>query len=139
MAQVRTLDTAAADFDDAFDALVARLDEADEEVERRVREIISRVRREGDAALLDLTRRLDGVDVADAAALEVPAARLDAALAATPAPRREALESAVARVRRYHERQRQESWRYEDQDGVLLGQQVTPLDRAGLYVPGRRR
>jgi histidinol dehydrogenase len=136
MAQVRTLDTGAADFDDAFDALVARLEEADEEVERRVREIISRVRREGDAALLDLTRRLDGVDVADAAALEVPATRLEAALAATPTPRREALEAAVARVQCYHERQRQESWRYEDQDGVLLGQQVTPLDRAGLYVPG---
>jgi histidinol dehydrogenase len=136
MVQVRTLDTAAGDFEAEFDALIARLEEAEETVEQRVRAIIARVRREGDAALLDLTRRLDGLDVVDAAALEVPAARLDAALAATPAPRREALEVAVARVRRYHERQRQESWRYEDEDGVLLGQQVTPLDRAGLYVPG---
>ena len=136
MVTLRTLDSAAAGFEADFDALIARLDEADETVERGVREIIARVRRDGDAALLELTARFDGLHAASAAELEVPAARLDAALHAVPAARRAALEQAVARVRRYHERQRQESWRFEDEDGVLLGQQVTPLDRAGLYVPG---
>ncbi len=136
MVRVRTLDSAAMDFEERFRGLVAQLDDADAAVESQVREIIARVRQEGDAALLDLTRRLDGLDVAAAAELEVPARRLDTALAAVPRARREALEQAVERVRRYHERQRQVSWSYEDSDGVLLGQQVTPLDRAGLYVPG---
>jgi len=136
MVTVRTLDTAAAGFDADFDALIARLDEADDAVERGVREIIDRVRRDGDAAVLELTARFDAREVAYAADLEVPAARLDAALAAIAPAQRTALEQAVARVRRYHERQRQSSWRFEDEDGVLLGQQVTSLDRAGLYVPG---
>ncbi len=136
MVRVRTLDSAAGDFEERFGALVAQHEDVDARIEARVREIIARVRTEGDAALVELTRRFDALDVSCAAQLEVAPARLDAALAAIPGARREALEEAVARVRRYHQRQRQESWSYEDSDGVLLGQQVTALDRAGLYVPG---
>jgi len=136
MVQVRILDSTQLGFERHFASLLAGIEEADREVEEQVRAILARVRTEGDAALLDLTARLDRLEVADAGALELAPERLDAALAAIPGPRRAAMEEAIARVRRYHERQRQESWRYLDDDGVLLGQQVTALDRAGLYVPG---
>ncbi len=68
--------------------------------------------------------------------LEIPGARLEAALAEIDGGQRQALELAAERVRRYHEHQKQESWSYTEADGTLLGQQVTPLDRVGLYVPG---
>jgi histidinol dehydrogenase len=126
----------APDFEAGFAALVAQIEELDAGVEARVRDILARVRAEGDTALLEFTRRFDRREVRSAAELEVGRARLDAALAAIPAARRRALDEAATRVRRYHEHQRQESWRYVDEDGVVLGQQVTPLDRAGLYVPG---
>jgi histidinol dehydrogenase len=133
---VRTLDSTTAGFDEVFDALLATIGEAGRDVERRVAEILDRVRREGDAALLELTARFDGLDLGSGADLEVPRARLEAALESIPRARRDALETAVSRVRRYHEHQRQESWSFEDEDGVFLGQQITALDRAGLYVPG---
>jgi histidinol dehydrogenase len=136
MVRIRSLRSDAPDFEAGFAALVAQMEELDAGVEARVRDIIARVRAEGDAALLEFTRRFDRREVRSAAELEVGRARLDAALAAIPAERRRALDAAATRVRRYHEHQRQESWRYVDEDGVVLGQQVTPLDRAGLYVPG---
>jgi histidinol dehydrogenase len=136
MVRIRSLRSDAPDFEAGFAALVAQMEELDAGVEARVRDIIARVRAEGDAALLEFTRRFDRREVRSAAELEVGRARLDAALAAIPAARRRALDAAATRVRRYHEHQRQESWRYVDEDGVVLGQQVTPLDRAGLYVPG---
>ena len=136
MARMRTLHSDAPDFEADFAALVAQHEEADAAVEARVREILARVRAEGDAALLEFTRRFDRYEVHSGADLEVPPERLDSALAAIPAARRDALEAAAARVRRYHEHQRQDSWRFVDDDGVMLGQQVTALDRAGLYVPG---
>jgi histidinol dehydrogenase len=136
MVRIRSLRSDAPDFEAGFAALVAQMEELDAGVEARVRDIIARVRAEGDAALLEFTRHFDRREVRSAAELEVGRARLDAALAAIPAERRRALDAAATRVRRYHEHQRQESWRYVDEDGVVLGQQVTPLDRAGLYVPG---
>jgi histidinol dehydrogenase len=136
MVRIRSLRSDAPDFEAGFAALVAQMEELDAGVEARVRDIIARVRAEGDAALLEFTRHFDRREVRSAAELEVGRARLDAALAAIPAARRRALDAAATRVRRYHEHQRQESWRYVDEDGVVLGQQVTPLDRAGLYVPG---
>jgi histidinol dehydrogenase len=136
MVRMRTLHSDAHDFEADFAALVAQVEQADAGVEARVRDILARVRTEGDAALLEFTRRFDRREIHAVAELEVAPARLDAALAAIPAVRREALQAAAARVRRYHEHQRQSSWRYVDEDGVLLGQQVTALDRAGLYVPG---
>jgi histidinol dehydrogenase len=136
MVRIRSLRSDAPDFEAGIAALVAQMEELDAGVETRVRDIIARVRAEGDAALLEFTRHFDRREVRSAAELEVGRARLDAALAAIPAARRRALDAAATRVRRYHEHQRQESWRYVDEDGVVLGQQVTPLDRAGLYVPG---
>ena len=136
MSQVRIYDSAAAGFDARFDDLVARIDDAAGDVEARVREIIARVRKDGDAALLELTARFDGVQAEHVRELEVPRARCEQALAAISNERREALRHAAQRVRRYHQHQRQESWSYEDDEGMLLGQQITALDRVGLYVPG---
>jgi histidinol dehydrogenase len=105
-------------------------------VERAVAARLADVRARGDAALAEHTRRLDGVDVDRVTELEIPRAALDSALAALPAETRDALAAAAERIRGYHERQLVGSWQYTEPDGTVLGQQVTPLDRVGLYVPG---
>ncbi|MCH8544337.1 MAG: histidinol dehydrogenase [Alcanivorax sp.] len=130
------LSSTQADFDARLTQLTAWSEERDSEVSARVSEIIRAVREQGDAAVVAYTNRFDRRQVTHIDELIVDQAQLQAALARIPAAQREALEAAAARVRSYHERQRQDSWHYEDADGHLLGQQVTPLDRAGLYVPG---
>jgi histidinol dehydrogenase len=126
--------------DTDFAARLAALTEweagLDAEVEQTVAGILKDVRARGDAALLEYTARFDRLRVASAAELEIPRERMEAALAVIPAAQREALEQAAARVRSYHEHQRQESWQYRDAEGNLLGQQITALDRVGIYVPG---
>lgn len=109
---------------------------ADEAVTITVREILANVRTMGDEALLEYTARFDRLSVSEAAHLELPVSRLQQALAAIPAAQRTALEIAATRIRVYAERQKQESWRFTEADGTVLGQQITPLDRVGLYVPG---
>lgn len=140
--QIRRLSSAEPGFAATLDALLAFEGSTDAAIEQAVADILAAVRKDGDAAVVEFTRRFDHLDVADMAALELPRAELDAALAGLPAEQRAALESAAERVRLYHERQRLESWSYtEDSDamrGTRLGQQVTPLDRVGLYVPGGR-
>ena len=136
MPEIKSLSTTQPDFDAQLAALTALEAAQDEQVERAVAQILDDVRRRGDAAVLDYTARFDRVQAATVAELEIPRAELEAALQRLPAAQREALEQAAERIRRYHERQRQESWTYTEADGTVLGQQVTPLDRAGLYVPG---
>ncbi|MDE2369188.1 MAG: histidinol dehydrogenase [Burkholderiales bacterium] len=136
---IRHLSTADASFEADFERLKHWSAETDAAIETRVAEIIDDVRRRGDAALLELTARFDGVTVASAAALEIGAAELAAALDAITPAQRAALLAAADRVRSYHERQRDaccRSWEYVDADGSQLGQKVTPLDRVGIYVPG---
>ncbi len=133
---VRRLSTAAPDFEAALSRLLAQEGGAAPGVVAAVEEILDRVRREGDGAVLAYTRRFDGVEAASMAALELPSDRLAAARAGIPAAQREALETAAERIARYAERQRLVSWSYREPDGTLLGQQVRPLDRVGLYVPG---
>ena len=134
--KLRLLNSRDADFKLAFDALLDRTQSLDPAVEATVREIVEAVRTRGDAAVLDYTSRFDRREVKHAGALDIPLARLDDARAAIGAAERQALEAAADRIRRYHERQRIESWQYAEADGTLLGQQVTALDRIGLYVPG---
>ena len=124
------------DFPRRFESLLASAVESDPEVEAAVREIIAAVRRDGDSAVLEYTRRFDGVAAGALSDLRVPAAALDAAWNGIGAGERAALTEAAARIRGYHERQRQESWQYLDEDGSVLGQRITPLDRVGVYVPG---
>lgn len=136
MSAPRRLDARRDGFAAELDALLHWDTTDDADVARIVREILDRVRREGDAAVLDLTRRFDRLEAAAMSELEVPQAALRSALEGLPATEREALEFAADRVRSYHEQQRSASWEYEDEHGNRLGQRVTPLDRAGLYVPG---
>lgn len=110
--------------------------ESDEHVARVVREIVADVRQRGDAALVEYTNRFDMRTVERVADLEVSASRVEAAYASLPQGQRQALEKATERIRRYHHRQKQSSWCYEEEDGTVLGQQVTALDKVGLYVPG---
>lgn len=133
---MRRLDTRDTDFVAQVQALVHWDDQVDADVTERVRAILKDVRRRGDAAVLDYTERFDRVRADSVAELEVDQASLQAALARISPATREALEQAAERVRDYHQRQVQPSWQYMDEDGTLLGQQVLPVDRAGLYVPG---
>ncbi len=125
-----------ADFVPRLMALTAWSEERDEEVGERVRGILRDVAGRGDAAVVEYTNRFDRRDVASMAELTVERAQLEAALKRLPADQRQALEAAAERVSDYHARQKQDSWHYRDAHGTLLGQQVTPLDRAGIYVPG---
>ena len=136
MPDLQRLNTADADFWPRLEALTAWEGVADEAINVIVREILAEVRQRGDDALLEYTYRFDRWDAACAADLEVPADRLQEALAALPSARHVALVSAATRIRAYAERQKQESWTFTEADGTVLGQQVTPLDRVGLYVPG---
>jgi histidinol dehydrogenase len=136
MSQLQRLSTAQHDFDRCFSALLAAHEQRDPNVESTVRDIIEDLRVRGDAALLEYTQRFDGFHAANVSELRVDKSRLGAAFDALPATQRDALEFAADRIRSYHQHQYQESWSYREPDGTLLGQQVTPLDRVGVYVPG---
>ena len=133
---IRRLAAAAPDFAEHLDHLLSWEGVSDADINQRVLAIIADVRHQGDAALLEYTRRFDAVEATAMSDLILPRARLEEALTRITPEQRTALEAAAERVRRYHEKQRQESWQYQEADGTVLGQQVTPLDRAGLYVPG---
>jgi histidinol dehydrogenase len=137
-AAIRRMDARAPDFLATLDALLAFESSTDERIEAVVADILQTVRTLGDPAVLDYTRRFDHLEAPSMAALELPRDELKAALDSLSVEQREALRMAADRVRIYHERQRLESWSYVEADGTRLGQQVTPLDRVGLYVPGGR-
>jgi len=133
---MQRLDTRAADFDTRLEALTHWQEELDQSVTETVTAIIADIASRGDAALLEYTARFDRLQVATVAELEVSHQRQAAALETIDAQHREALEYAAERVRSYHQHQYQQSWQYRDDSGNLLGQQITPLARAGIYVPG---
>jgi histidinol dehydrogenase len=136
MTDIRRLYTDDADFRARLDALLAWDSVSDDQVQQTVNTVIARVREQGDAALVDYTASFDRWMPQGPADLEIARSRLERAYHAIPADQRAALDQAAARIRAYAERQRLESWTYTEADGTLLGQQVTPLERAGLYVPG---
>jgi histidinol dehydrogenase len=136
---LRRLSTADCAFEADFQRVLHWSAETDTAIEQRVAAILDDVRARGDAAVLDYTARFDGLIAASLSALEIGQDELQAALARITPAQRQALLAAADRVRRYHERQLEacgRSWSYRDEDGTLLGQKVTPLDRVGLYVPG---
>ena len=133
------LASTSATFESDFAARLHWSADQDAAIEQRVASILADVQARGDAAVLEYTARFDGLDAPSMAALELTQAQLKAAFDAIPAVQRDALQAAAARVRSYHAAQKKacgESWSYRDQDGSLLGQKVTPLDRVGIYVPG---
>ncbi len=133
---IRLLDTTDPAFAAEFARLLDRSQSVDPQIEAAVRAIIEDVRTRGDAALIEYTERFDRHRVSAASGLEIARERLEQAARGIDAPARAALAEAAARIRAYHERQRIDSWHYTEADGTLLGQQVTPLERVGLYVPG---
>jgi len=133
------LSTLDASFEAEFKARLHWSAEADAAIEERVAEILADVQQRGDPAVLDYTQRFDSLTATSVQALELTQAELKAAFDGLPAAQRTALQAAAARVQSYHEAQKKasgESWSYRDEDGTLLGQKVTPLDRVGIYVPG---
>ena len=133
------LSTASADFEAQFHQRLHWSADTDAAIEQRVAEILVDVKTRGDAAVLDYTRRFDGLAATSVADLELTQADFRQAFDSLPADQRGALRAAAERVRLYHEAQKKasgESWSYRDADGTLLGQKVTPLDRVGIYVPG---
>jgi len=136
---LRQLNTSSADFEAEFQRVLHWSAEQDAAIEDRVAEILAAVRERGDAAVLEFTQRFDHLEAADMNALELTREELKAAFDSITPAQRSALEAAASRVRSYHERQKEAcglSWSYRDEDGTLLGQKVTPLDRVGIYVPG---
>lgn len=133
------LSTADANFEHDFAQRLHWSADTDAAIEQRVADILADVQQRGDAAVLECTARFDGLQVDSVQALELTQTELKAAFDSLGDAQKQALEAAAKRVRSYHEAQKKangESWSYRDEDGTLLGQKVTPLDRVGIYVPG---
>jgi histidinol dehydrogenase len=133
------LSTTSSSFEAQFKAKLHWSAAADAAIEQRVADILADVQQRGDAAVLEYTAKFDGLAVGSTAELELTQADFKAAFDNLPTEQRDALQAATQRVRSYHEAQKKangESWSYRDEDGSLLGQKVTPLDRVGIYVPG---
>ncbi|MDT8896374.1 histidinol dehydrogenase [Halomonas sp. I1] len=133
---IARLATTDADFEARLDALLDWEGVSDTDVQQRVDDILAAVKRRGDAALVEYSNRFDRLSVEDMTELTLGPDRLRQAYDNLPSIQRQALADAAERIRRYHERQKPQSWQYTEEDGTVLGQQVTPLDRAGIYVPG---
>ena len=133
---IKQLDSASADFDAELKAHLKREMIVADAVTATVSEILSKVRARGDAAVLEYTNQFDGFAAQSMADLKVTREQMQASLDSLDTAQREALEIAANRIREYHERQKQESWQYREEDGSLLGQKVSPLQRVGVYAPG---
>ena len=136
MLKIRRYNTTDATFDASLHQLLAFEGAQDDSIDTVVAGILSDVKKRGDAAVLEYTQRFDRMTAASMNDLELPQAHLTEALDKLPEEQRIALKAAAERVRVYHERQLMSSWSYTEADGTMLGQQVTALDRVGLYVPG---
>lgn len=136
MIDIKQLNTKQDDFWQQLDAVLAFDSVSDEQVFNTVNTILNDVKKRGDAAVVEYTNKFDRVSTKDMSELEIPLSRLEESLSKIPADQRAALEKAAERVRAYAQHQIVESWSYTEADGTLLGQQVNPMDRAGLYVPG---
>lgn len=133
---IRRFSSNDASFDQDLKALLAFETAQDDQIDTVVADILRNVKTRGDAAVLEYTQRFDRLQADSMATLEIGQAELQAALDSLPAEQRDALQQAAQRVRDYHQKQLMTSWTYTEADGTLLGQQVTALDRVGLYVPG---
>jgi len=136
MVAITRLNSVVDGFQSELESLLAWESSSDRDIQQRVEEILAAVKTDGDSALLEYTARFDALSVDSMAELEIPPARLRQALESIPSEQSEALELSVKRLQAYAERQKMASWSFTEDDGTVLGQQVTPLDRVGLYVPG---
>jgi len=133
---IKRLTTTQNDYQQQLDTLLAWEGVSDDQVNATVRDVLKNIRLRGDEALVEYTNKFDRMKVSSMMELTFTKEQIDTAYKKIPADQREALELAAERVRSYHEHQIMESWSYTEDDGTLLGQQITALDRVGLYVPG---
>ncbi|MGZ8164378.1 MAG: histidinol dehydrogenase [Methylobacter sp.] len=133
---ITKLDASSADFDQNLQKVLAWNETEDQDIHQIVLDIIADVRINGDKAIIDYTNRFDQRHITTAGELKLPQENLKSAWESLPADQAQALQIAADRVRAYAEPQKIESWQYTEADGTILGQKITPLDRAGLYVPG---
>jgi histidinol dehydrogenase len=136
MIEIQQLNFDDSDFWTQLEAVLSWEAVSDAAIGDTVKMILSDVKTKGDEAVLEYSRRFDRLTVQTMAELEIPLSRAQAALESIPENQRQALQAAADRVRIYHEHQKQDSWSYTEADGTVLGQQVTAIQRAGLYVPG---
>jgi len=136
MLKIKQLTTENPSFWNQLEQLLAWQSVSDDTINQTVKEILQQVQQRGDVAVLDYTRRFDRRQVETIETLNIAPARWQQALDAIPEKQRQALEKAAARIKTYHQHQKQSSWQYIEEDGTVLGQQITPLDRVGIYVPG---
>ncbi len=133
---IRKLNAADSGFNDALKQALTWDTLVSDDVLNTVKSILNRVKTEGDDAVLELTRQLDQREISAIDELEISQERLQKSLATIPVEQLEALQNAADRIQRYHEKQKQGSWQYSEEDGSSYGQQITPLDRVGIYIPG---
>lgn len=133
---IKRLTTTQTDYQEQMDTLLAWEGVSDEQVNSTVKDILKNIRLRGDEALVEYTNKFDRMNVRSMEELTFSKEQINAAYNRVPTEQREALEIAAERVRSYHQHQVMESWSYTEADGTLLGQQITALDRVGLYVPG---
>ncbi len=124
------------DFESQLDALLAWESASNEEINCSVEKIINTVKQNGDASVLDYTNQYDSLKAHSISDLMISQKRLKKSFENLDNDQKNALTIAAERIRTYHLKQVQESWTYKEEDGTVLGQKITPLDRAGLYVPG---
>jgi histidinol dehydrogenase len=133
---ITQLSSTQADFQEKLSKLLAWESVSNTDVAKTVDDIITNIRQNGDQALIDYTNKFDGMDVSDISALTVDQSALRKAFDSLAEKEKTALQSAADRVHDYHQKQKQDTWTYTEDNGTLLGQKITPLDRVGLYVPG---
>jgi len=136
MVTIKRLCSSDTNFDLAIKKLIAWDDQLDITVHQTVKTILHDVKMKGDEALLQYTKKFDGLDISSPSELEIPQSRLQQALDNLPQDQRHALELSADRVTQYHKKQVQSSWDFTEDDGTVLGQRVLAIDSAGLYVPG---
>ena len=136
MLEITRLKTSDEQFWNQLQDLLAWDESSDASVEQVVKDILAHVKRDGDKAVLEYTNKFDRLNCESLEQLKISKDRMKQAYDSISAEQRETMEKAAERIRAYAEHQKMESWSYTEDDGTVLGQKVTPLDKVGLYVPG---
>ncbi len=134
--KIKKLDTLNVNFETELKAHVGFDADSSENIIKTVNDIVERVKKEGDSALIDFTNRFDQMNISSASDLEISSKELSSALDNLPGSQKKSLEIAAQRIVNYHNKQKIDSWSYDDETGSSFGQKVTPMDKVGLYVPG---
>ena len=134
--KIKKLDTLNVNFETELKAHVGFDADSSENIIKTVSDIVERVKKEGDSALIDFTNRFDQMSISSASELEISSKELSSALDNLPGSQKKSLEIAAQRIVNYHNKQKIDSWSYDDETGSSFGQKVTPMDKVGLYVPG---